>query len=294
MACTNPLTAYQCANGDVVFVERRRHDITRTLSLPCGQCMGCRLERSRVWAVRCVHEAKMHERNSFVTLTYDEKHFPDRGMLLYRDFQLFMKRLRKEKGPVRFYMCGEYGPLNWRPHFHACLFGVDFDDKVFWGKGEGGFDVYRSAELERLWGQGFCTVGEVGFESAAYTARYCVQKVTGDAADRHYARRDSLGEYMLPAEFNHMSLKPGIGANFMKRWKTDIYPNDYVVIRGKEMKPPKYYDKLFKRDEPEVFDQLQWAREMEGRSKYEDNTPECLAVKDQVTKARLKLLRRTI
>ena len=138
MACYKPLRAWQCANGDVVFAELGRFDITRQLDLPCGQCVGCRLERSRQWAMRCLHEAKMHDRNCFVTLTYNNDNVPADRSLNYRDFQLFMKRLRFHfRGvPIRFYMCGEYGEDFGRPHFHACLFGLDFPDKTRISGGE--------------------------------------------------------------------------------------------------------------------------------------------------------------
>ena len=77
MPCFHPLDAWQCSNGDVVFTDNlARNDVIRRLALPCGRCVGCRLERSRQWAVRCMHEASMHMFNSFVTLTYDDDHFP--------------------------------------------------------------------------------------------------------------------------------------------------------------------------------------------------------------------------
>lgn len=297
MPCYSPLVAYKCANGEVVFAERRKHDVISELQLPCGQCIGCRLERSRQWAMRCMHEASMHNgRNSFVTLTYSDEHLPKRGQLDYPQFQRFMKRLRKEFGPnrVRFYMCGEYGPLNWRPHYHACLFGIDFDDRVFERQLPSGANIYRSDTLERLWPYGYSSVGDVTFESAGYVARYCVQKVTGHNAKFHYARKDDEGEYSLIPEFNKMSLKPGIGADFMEKWKSDIYPHDYVIVRGKEMKPPKYYDKLFAKDNPDAWDELQWKREAEGRANWEDNTPTRLDVKRQVQTARANFLKRTI
>ena len=53
----------------------------------------------------------MHMFNSFVTLTYDDDHLPEYNSLNYKHFQDFMKRLRKSHNGVRFYMCGEYGPI---------------------------------------------------------------------------------------------------------------------------------------------------------------------------------------
>lgn len=291
MPCYHPLSAFQCSNGEVVFSERAKFDIVKSLSLPCGQCIGCRLERSRQWAMRCMHEASLYESNSFVTLTYASEFLPHRGQLEYPAFQKFMKRLRKN-GPekVRFYMCGEYGPENGRPHFHACLFNRDFPDKYYWARTGSGEKIYRSPELERLWPFGSSSVGAVTFESAAYVARYCVQKVTGHNAKFHYARRDAEGDYQLVPEFNHMSLKPGIGSPWLAKFQTDVFPNDFVVVRGKECKVPKYYDKLFERANPEEFEEIKFKRELDARARSGDNTDERLAVREIVTRSRLNLL----
>lgn len=295
MPCAKPLLAWQCHNGDVIFVERNKHDIRRELQLPCGQCVQCRIQRSREWAMRCMHEASLHKENAFVTLTYNDENMPDRGMLDYPEFQRFMKRLRKRLGPVRFYMCGEYGELNWRPHYHACLFGRDFADKVFFKATSEQGAIYTSAVLSELWPHGFASTGDVTFQSAGYVARYCLQKVNGDAARFHYAREDSRGVYSLPPEFNRMSLKPGIGAEFLRKWETDIYPHDYVVIAGgKKVKPPKYYDKVYARKNEEEYEEIAFRREKQGRSAYKDNTPERLAVKAEVAEARLKFYKREI
>lgn len=242
-----------------------------------------------------MHEASLHDNNSFVTLTYSEEHLPYRGMLEYPAFQKFMKRLRKVAGPsgVRFYMCGEYGSENWRPHFHACLFGWDFADKTYWRKSDSGEKLYRSALLEKLWPFGMAEVGAVTFESAAYVARYCVQKVTGHNAAAHYARVDKDGPYSLPPEFNHMSLKPGIGARWFEKYKSDVYTFDHVIVRGKECKPPKYYDTLFSRANPEEFEDLKFLREVDARERFEDNTDARLAVKEIVTRSRANQLFRS-
>lgn len=246
--------------------------------------------------MRCMHEAACWRHNCFVTLTYSDDCLPVRGNLEYPAFQKFMKRLRKRAGsPVRFYMCGEYGSESWRPHYHACLFNVDFADKRYWRVAESGEKCYRSATLEELWPFGNSEIGSVSFESAAYVARYCVQKVTGHNAEAHYRRFDAFGrEYHLVPEFNHMSLKPGIGATWFERFEKDVYPHDYVVVRGKEVKPPKFYDRLYKAKSPEEFEAMQFRRELDGRSRYADNTPDRLAVKAIVASARSALSERSL
>lgn len=304
MPCYHPLTAYQAATGDVVFYESKRHDIIRTLTLPCGQCVGCRLERSRQWAVRCLHEASLYSHNCFISLTYSDEHLPADKSLNYADFQKFMKRFRKEfkgidfdsKGnhPIRFYMAGEYGENFGRPHFHACVFNFDFSDKKYWKTTKSGSKIFRSEALERLWPFGFSSIGEVTFESAAYVARYIMKKVTGKSSHTHYEHVcEQTGEITnRKPEFNKMSLKPGIGQGWYDKFKDDVYPHDYVVIRGKKVKPPRFYDKKFKEEYPIEFDMIEFQRFQKSRENPEENFDERLAVREQVAQARLSLLKR--
>jgi len=298
MPCYHPLSAFQCADGSIVFYESKRHDTVKSLSLLCGQCVGCRLERSRQWAIRCMHEAQMHTQNCFITLTYDDAHLPSDRSLHYRDFQLFIKRLRKRYPGrrIRYYMAGEYGENFGRPHWHACIFGLDFDDKKLWKRTSANSLLYRSENLELLWPFGYSSIGDVTFESAAYVARYIMKKVTGKNAAEHYQEIDpDTGEITnRTPEFTKMSLKPGIGYEWYKQYTSDVYPHDYVVVRGKKVKPPKYYDKKYKIDNPYEFDELLYIREKSAKLNHADNTLERLAVKEQVVKAKLQKLKRNL
>lgn len=293
MPCYHPVPAYRLDDGSVVFVERG--SVRGSLTLACGQCVGCRLERSRQWAVRCMHEAQLHKRNCFVTLTYSPEFVPADFSLNYSHFQLFMKRLRRKLGAVRFYMCGEYGESTLRPHFHVCLFGLDFPDKLFY-RGSGESKLYTSAVLDSVWGLGFATIGEVTFESAAYTARYVMKKVNGDLAPAHYRRVvESTGEIVdvLP-EFCHMSLKPGIGYLWFSRFMSDVYPEGRVVARGKSCLPPKYYDRKFAEADPLGFEWLAYDRSVEMLKLQSDSTPERLAVREQVAFAAVSRFSREV
>jgi len=284
-ACVSPVEAFQTDSGEIIFVERGK--IRRVLTLPCGQCVECRLERSRQWAVRVMHESQMHDNSVFLTLTYDEDHVPSDFSLRYRDFQLFMKRLRKKKGKVRFYMCGEYGDGNSRPHFHACIFGCFFDDREPWRVSASGFQLYRSAELESIWTDGSCEIGDVSFESAAYIARYCVKAVTNPGAE--WILDPETGElYERPREFTRMSLKPGIGATWFQKYRSEVYPHDRVVVRGKEMKPPRYYDKFLKEELSFDADDLEYKRYLKAMKLDTDNSPEGRKAREVVSLARLK------
>lgn len=238
--------------------------------LPCGQCVGCRLERSRQWAIRLMKELKLHDRSSFLTLTYDSSflHYTPSGLptLVLEDVQLFLKKLRKHFAPhpLRFFQCGEYGDQTQRPHHHMILFGEDFcKDRVRIEDSRGGFAQFESALLTRLWGKGRVTISEVTFESAAYVARYCVKKVTGKGSAFHYRGRKP--------EFITMSRRPGIGAGYFEEFKGDIYPSDEVVpdIGRPASLPPKYFDKLLEKVDPALFELVKKKR-VEGLDFWTD------------------------
>lgn len=294
MPCFHPLKAFQTDAGDIVFAERGK--IRRSLTLPCGRCIGCRLERSRQWAVRCMHESSMHTDNSFVTLTYSDEYIPHDYSLNYRHFQLFMKRVRKSYSRVRFYMCGEYGETYSRPHYHACLFGLRPRDLTPWRRSSAGFQLFRSASLEKLWPYGSVEVGDVSFESAAYVARYIMKKVTGSNAEKHYEIVDGItGEiYSRVPEFTRMSLKPGIGHDWYRKYSAEVFPLDRVVVRGHEAKPPRYYFNMLKSDPGLLSDFVEHERYLKSLTLGDENSYDRLAVREEVTAAKLKSLKRGI
>jgi hypothetical protein len=189
-------------------------------------------------------------------------------------------------------MAGEYGEKFDRPHFHACIFGYDFSDKKFWDKTPAGSILYRSSYLESIWTYGYSSVGDVTFESAAYVARYIMKKITGKPQQDHYTDQET-GVIRQP-EYNKMSLKPGIGKSWLDTYETDVYPNDYVVVRGKKVRPPKYYDKIFHNKNPYQFEELLYKRELSAKLNHEENTVARLAVKEQVTTAKLQKLKRNL
>lgn len=303
MSCYFPLHAYKAKSNDTdkiaITFSRPQSWRGEPLNLPCGQCVGCRLERSRQWAVRCVHEASLYDQNSFLTLTYDDKHLPTDGSLVLSDFQNFMKRLRKSVAPkrVRFYHCGEYGELNGRPHYHALLFNHGFGDCKLFSKREG-TELFVSDELSKLWTHGFSTIGEVTFESAAYVARYIMKKVTGDRAEEHYAGRRP--------EYTTMSRRPGIGKGWFEKFKTDVYPLDRVVVRGVDTRPPRFYDGLLGREDRSTLEFLKLERQRkncyyvtdtlsDGRIVREsDSSDRRLAVKEVVKLAEISQLKRSL
>mgnify|MGYP000338539478 CR=1 FL=1 len=280
MVCYSPLTAYRGGSAGVTFNRNDARDPTRPLRLACGQCVGCRLEKSRQWATRCVHEAQMHEYNCFITLTYNNDNLPDDLSLRPEDMTKFWKRLRKKYGKrIRYFYCGEYGERSGRPHYHAIVFNHAFADQTLW-KESNGNAVYRSKELEVLWPYGFSSIGAVTFESAAYVARYVMKKRTGDGSTAYYDWTDDDGVvHSRVPEFARMSRRPGIGAGWLEKYKADVYSGDFCIINGSKIRPPRYYDEQL---EEEKLRSLKKKRIKNAEKHADNNTPERRRVRERL------------
>lgn len=287
MTCTSPINAYKTATG-VVFSEQKAKGDYHQIQLPCGVCQSCRLKRAADWTIRCMHEAQLHSQNCFLTLTYGRDALPANSSLDHSDYQKFMKRLRKHANgaDIRYYMCGEYGPLNGRPHYHACIFGWNFLDRTAAGKSESGQTYYTSKILDKLWPHGRATVQDLTQQSAGYCARYIMKKQMGKSAEQAYGTRTH--------EYAKMSLNPAIGKRWYDKNKRDVFPHDFAILNGTKMSVPKYYDKLLKDSCPEQHEEVQSKREIEGAKSRADNTPERREAKDIVLRAKIRNLKRSI
>lgn len=297
MPCYSPLTAfYSRAIGPSgkrgVTFDRNASFSGEPLKLPCGQCVGCRLERSRQWAIRCMNEAKMHPKNCVVTLTYDDVHLPADRSLVKRDLQLFMKRLRKAHGSgIRFYACGEYGETTKRPHYHCILFNFDPADKVYYRKSAIDDNLWTSESLRLIWGNGYCVVGEVTFESCAYVARYIIDKMTGPKADDWYTTDDGV---IVEPEFTNMSRRPGIGTAYFKKFGAEVYTHDSQIVRGLEVRPPRFYDVLMDAVDPKRMEVLKRKRRQKALLHKDDNSVDRRRVKERHAVLLLNMWKRNV
>lgn len=259
--------------------------------------------------MRSIHESRLYNRNCFITLTFDNEHLPDDYSVHVRTLQLFMKKLRKKYGAnIRHYACGEYGDLNLRPHYHALLFNHDFNDKKYYQTTPQGNLLYTSESLSKLWSYGFCTTGDLDYESAGYCTRYNMKKINGGKAADHYWRQHPLSKEMVSVqpEFATQSRRPGLGQKFFELHKAEMLASDFIVIEGRKVPLPRYY--LNQLTEEELHD-LKARRPsggincdpVTGRITYLDTTErkknktsERLRVREAVQKARISSLKRTL
>lgn len=245
-----------------------------------------------------MHEVTQWAASCYVTLTYAPAHLPHPPSLVKRDHQLFFKRLRKHLAPrkVSYFLCGEYGEKEFRPHYHAIIFGWWPKDCVPWKKNGAGDQLYTSAVLERLWGLGFCTVGGVTFESAAYVAGYVLKKVTGEQAEHYYTWLDPATGELVPIEHERafMSRRPAIGRRWVERFgETDAFRHDSVVSRGHLAPLPRYYDKVLARNDLERAEAVKRRRRIDRQRRgRKDETQARRRAREAVEVARSTLRRR--
>lgn len=242
-------------------LEKRLPDVTYQ-DIPCGQCLGCRLDYSRKWADRLMMEAREHEFSWFVTLTYDDLHLPTGARsdpatgevlsfvptLRKRDVQLFMKSLRKAVAPVRirFFCSGEYGDKTFRPHYHLIVFGLPLDDLKFYKAGSAGQLYYNSPTISKAWDEkGYCVVAPATYETMLYTSRYVTKKLKGFESSFYKANG-------IEPPFSLMSRKPGIGAN---TYSFDMMHYENICLpQGRRAPHPRYFQKLLERDYPDFYE----------------------------------------
>lgn len=240
------------------------------LEVPCGQCIGCRLDHAKLWADRMMLEVPYHKHCWFITLTYNDNSIPVNNIdengevrttvglsnmvdeysvttLRKKDFQDFIKRLRRyveyhkiPDSPCRYFACGEYGDNTRRPHMHAIIFGLEIPDLVPFSKNENGDVLYTSEMLSKIWSVGFVTIGECTWNTCDYVARYVIKKQKG-------VNKELSDCYSFESEFALMSRKPGIGRMYYEDNKDSIFEYDHIYLDGdntRQLAIPKYFERI--------------------------------------------------
>lgn len=248
--------------GEHITMQNGHIFLNQRIELACGQCIGCRIDYSKQWALRCMLEAKQWKDNIFLTLTYDDEHVPDK--LIPEHLTKFLKDLRRSmdyhygNNGIRFFACGEYGELYMRPHFHIILYNCPVPDKQFF-KSYRGVKLFTSPQIEKIWGKGFISIGDVTFESCAYVARYVLKKQKGKGSAEYY---ENLG---IVPEFVRMSRRPGIARDWYEAHKDEIYVNDEIFLSNgkgavRALKPARYFDRLYDHYNPEQLEVVKQKR----------------------------------
>lgn len=278
MACLFPVHGYRSrernpATGKrntVYSMRKGLHDLAVTV--PCGQCIACRLEKSRKWAIRSVKEASLYENNCVVTLTYDDENLPPSGSIVPEDAVLFMKRLRSRidelcaendlpPHKIRSYGCAEYGEKFQRPHYHIILYNWDFPDKQEDPEmDQREYKYYVSELLDEVWDKGRTQLMDLTFETSAYVARYVTKKLTGPRAKDYGLKR--------PEQPVCVSRRPGIGKPWYDKWKHEIYAMDRIYERGIPMRPPDYFDRRYEIEHPDQFHKIKVKRKSKSKIHY--------------------------
>lgn len=220
--------------------------------VPCGRCPKCLVRRADSWIFRILQEERTALSSYFLTLTYDDDHVPitdNKFMtLVKRDFQLFMKRLRRAhpRGhrPLKYYACGEYGSRFQRPHYHVVILNADpryFNEA--WCDDEGvmiGDVFYQDRPL---------TSNEVG-----YTTGYMNKPKIVPC----HRRDDRL------REFSCMSKRLGLSyltPEIVNYHRSDVSRNFVTLPGGTKSALPRYY-----------ADRIYTDEDKEARAPYMDST----------------------
>lgn len=216
MTCTRPVRLY-------------KYDIT----VPCGKCLACRMQRSKEWATRLLHELDNYNAQGiFITLTYNDEYLPEDKSIRKKELQDFFKRLRKriDGRKIKYYACGEYGEQLGRPHYHAIILGLRFDEKSI---------------IERSWVKGTVHVGTVTYDSCRYVADYVFKKYNID-----YLNRLKKESKVLPFQLQSQ----GIGKDYAIKNKDQIISNLNITIKGRNVGIPRYYKKILNIDKELIGD----------------------------------------
>lgn len=212
MTCFHPLKMYKPRYAQLDIPPKdyyalkklsfHKSDFREEIQVPCGHCLGCRLDHASMWQTRIMMEQKNWNSCYHITLTYNNPHLHKKyglTQLNKKDLQDFIKRLRyyfegfeewvnpktgEYEKPLRYYASGEYGnegeraKIGGNPHYHIAMFNLKLNDLKLYKLNKHGDPIFKSKTLNKIWGKGFCTIEELNFETAGYVARY-VQKKAG-------------------------------------------------------------------------------------------------------------------
>lgn len=215
MKCISPKTIWPHRSID--WCDRNEE---YPVSVPCGKCLACLSTKRSDWAFRLEQEHKYSTSAYFITLTYDQKHYPSDGSLDKKHVQDFMKRLRKKDvNKLRYYLVGEYGTISGRAHYHMLLFNVSSSEFV-----RQAWCDYKGNAI------GIVHIGNVTGASVAYVLKYLVQPIAGDDGRQK--------------PFALMSRGYGLGARYLSDDMVDWHRHNdanYSIRQGVKIRLNRFY-----------------------------------------------------
>lgn len=223
------------------------------LKLPCGRCSECISKRAIEWATRARHEIASHQENCFLTLTYNEDSLPS-ALIVKTEFQKFMKRLRKlTKQKLRYMVSHEYGTKKFRPHHHAIIFGYNPKNQKFNRTTPKGEKLFVSDEIEKLWKNGYHSIGTANEKTAYYIASYSLK------GKKHIFPDETTGELIETTDCMDCSKRPAIGYNFFKENYQQMIDSGEIL--------PRYYLKKLKEIDEQKFELYENERQLKFKQR---------------------------
>lgn len=271
MACLTPITAYQDADGTPGWAGlwfNPSTPATQAIPLNCGKCILCRRRERTDLMIRAAKEGLYHHFGCSITLTYET--VPVDGSLDHTHIQQFFKKLRHHVPRFSYLVAGEYGPKTLRPHYHVLLYGWDFPDRTWWRQSHSGLDLFRSPLLEADWGHGYAPLTPGLSESAAaYVSSYVQKKALRLPETIDY----DTGVVHKP-EYAIWSRRPALGKRYYDQFKDEIYSTDSIVVGGRVLRPPRYYDDLLAAEDPDRWEDIKDNRVLFAQRDDADTRPE--------------------
>lgn len=262
MQCSTPLLLKNKKTGSLI-------------SVPCRRCMACRINKRNYVSMLARFEVYSYYKkdmgSSFITLTYDDDYLPPNGSLSRHEAQNFLKRLREHLSrsnfPTRsfylfgrerhvpdfkYFICGEYGDKDSRPHYHAIIFGVD--------------SSILKPFLRKTWKKGFFQCSDVSNARVRYCMKYMDKQYNTNTA--YWNKDDTIDLFEQP--FSLMS--HGIGLDFLYSIKKDIYENGGIPSNGSIVPLSPYYSKLLGVDSFNYLSVLRTHKRKAKDNGYDDVT----------------------
>lgn len=237
----------------------KKNKYGEVVTIPCGWCINCRIDKRNQWENRCLYEQKKHTTSTFLTLTYDnigiipnlvkDRENNLRSTLNYDDLSRFIQRLRKKikydnpkndniliQHDFSYIAVGEYGgngQLFDRCHFHILFFGLDFS-------------LHKLYQEE--WGKGFVYSLPLLNGGIRYVLKYMDKQINGsDAKDIYDYNNIKRPKMITSKSFGSELFLSDKNYNFAKKHNWC-----YLGKNNKLIPYPKYYkDKVMAQSKPD-------------------------------------------